>query len=240
MALNRFFNYFGSKAQVARHYPRPMHETIIEPFAGGAGYSLWHHHRKVILVEKSPVVAGIWRYLIGASESEIMRLPLIEPGQDAEDLACCQEARWLIGHWLAATSAKAPARRLGGYALANPEWWWSRTVRARLASQVGKIRHWRIIEGSYAEAPDVEASWFIDPPYQRAGVGTYACDAHQLDFAQLALWCRSRRGQVTVCENEGAAWLPFHFFRSLKSMSNDVSREAIWTNDTEAPRAEMR
>lgn len=234
MSLNRFFYYFGSKAQVGRHYPRPRHDTIIEPFAGGAGYSLWHHNRRVILVEKNPVVVGMWRYLIRTSESEIMRLPLIQAGQTLDELDCCQEARWLIGHWLAATGATGTARKLSGHALDNPEWWWSRTVRARIATQVGKIRHWQVIEGDYSQAPDIEATWFVDPPYQTAGVGTYTCDADQLDFDALADWCRARRGQTIVCENEGATWLPFTFFRSLKSMSNGVSREAIWTNESAA------
>ena len=49
--------------------------------------------------------------------------------------------------------------------------------------------------------------------------------------AALSEWCRSRRGQVMVCENEGARWLPFRPFRSIQSTSNGVSREVIWTND---------
>jgi hypothetical protein len=208
VSLNRFFNYFGSKAQVARHYPAPRYRHIIEPFAGGAGYALRHHHLAVTLIEKNPETAAIWRYLLGASEAEILRLPLIERGQDVETLACC-----------------GPARR---------------TVRARLATQVGKIRHWRLIEGDYTLAPDIEATWFVDPPYEKAGRTTYVDGAGGLDFRALGAWCRARRGQVIVCENEGAAWLPFRYFRSLKSMSNDVSREAIWTNDGEQTSTEAR
>jgi hypothetical protein len=36
------------------------------------------------------------------------------------------------------------------------------------AAQVGAIKHWTLIEGSYEAAPDEEATWYIDPPYQRA------------------------------------------------------------------------
>ena len=35
-------NYFGSKVSTAHKYPAPKHDLIIEPFAGGAGYSLCH------------------------------------------------------------------------------------------------------------------------------------------------------------------------------------------------------
>lgn len=35
----------------------------------------------------------------------------------------------------------------------------------RLVSQVDRIRHWTIIEGSWEQAPDVNAHWHIEPPY---------------------------------------------------------------------------
>lgn len=47
--LRPFFRYFGSKWLVGKHYPAPMHETIVEPFAGSACYSLHHFDRKVVL-----------------------------------------------------------------------------------------------------------------------------------------------------------------------------------------------
>lgn len=99
--------------------------------------------------------------------------------------------------------------------------------------QVGKIRHWRIIEGSYESAPDVEATWFIDPPYEVAG-NQYPCSAADIDFAALGAWCRARRGQVMVCENDGAQWLPFKPFRRIQGVRDagaSSSTEAIWTND---------
>ena len=71
--------------------------------------------------------------------------------------------------------------------------------------------------GDYRSAPDLEATWFVDPPYQptrgmKTGQGLgYApgCTSRELDYGELAEWCRSRRGQVIVCEQEGADWLPF-------------------------------
>ena len=53
-----------------------------------------------------------------------------------------------------------------------------------------------------------EASWFVDPPYQNQGKH-YHYGPENVDFAMLGNWCRTRLGQVIVCENEGADWLPF-------------------------------
>ena len=33
------FKWFGSKWSASKHYPRPLYDTIVEPFAGGAGYA---------------------------------------------------------------------------------------------------------------------------------------------------------------------------------------------------------
>jgi 16S rRNA G966 N2-methylase RsmD len=104
---------------------------------------------------------------------------------------------------------------------------WSVQQRERVASQVDRIRHWVVIEGDYTRAPDVEATWFIDPPYNnRAGSHYVHAD---LDYAALATWCQSRRGQVIVCENEGATWLPFRTFATLKAgLNGKGSKEVIW------------
>lgn len=45
MILRPFFTYFGAKWRAAPHYPPPTHPTVIEPFAGAAGYALRHHTR---------------------------------------------------------------------------------------------------------------------------------------------------------------------------------------------------
>ena len=104
-------------------------------------------------------------------------------------------------------------------------------MRARLASQVERIQHWRVIVGAdYTAAPDIKATWFIDPPYANAAGAWYRY--HDVNYRQLARWCRSRKGQVIVCENEGATWLPFEPFRVVKGTGgkgrSGVSREVIW------------
>ena len=232
--IKPFFSYFGSKHRLAPYYPRPLHETIIEPFAGSAAYSVRHHHRRVVLVDKDPVVVGLWSYLLRSSPREILALPELAPGESVDDLPICQEARWLIGRWID-YGAKAPAKRRTPWTSdeRHEHGSWGRTIRARLAAQVDKIRHWRIIHGDYWDAPELEATWFVDPPYQRGGL-QYVVSSKDLDFAELGAWCRSRRGQVIVCEESGADWLPFRHLAQIRSVGKTTTGEVIWTNDEAA------
>lgn len=225
-----FWTYYGGKWRAAPRYPRPIYDTIIEPFAGAAGYSLRYADRKVVLVEKNPKVAASWRYLLRVSASEVRALPLMQQGQTVDDLAVCEEARCLIGFWMnkgAVTPCKSPSR----WATAYPNQSWGAHIRERVAAQVYRIRHWRLIEGDYSDAPDVEATWFVDPPY--IGAGKHY-PSKVPDFSSLAEWCRTREGQVMVCENVGATWLPFRPFIDIKGNESKrggkVSQEALWTN----------
>lgn len=219
-------SYYGGKWRSARHYPEPTHATIIEPFAGGAGYSLRYYTRDVVLVEKNPKVAAIWRYLLTADPERILALPDVPAeGLDSVDgLEPVEE--WLIGFWLNVGTA-APRRRPSQWALrpdASPSNFWGAAVRRRLASAIPLIRHWRVIEGDYTEAPNVEATWFVDPPYQEAGKH-YPCQFS--DFSALGEWCRARRGQVICCEQQGADWLPFKPLADIK-VTKGRSSEVVW------------
>ena len=102
-------------------------------------------------------------------------------------------------------------------------------MRDRVASQVDAIKHWRVIEGDYTEAPDAEATWFIDPPYNNKAGSHYPWGCDKIDYNALGQWCHQRRGQVIACENEGATWLPFRPFALLGRGLNkpEGSREAI-------------
>ena len=84
---------------------------------------------------------------------------------------------------------------------------WGQPARRRIARDVCRIRHWQVIEGDYTAAPDIEATWFIDPPYQTAAGRYYK---HQPgDFAALGAWTSTRQGQVIACDQAGADWLPW-------------------------------
>ena len=82
----------------------------------------------------------------------------------------------------------------------------------------------KYIWADYRTAPDVEATWFIDPPYQAVKRGYHS----NIDYDALAKWCRSRKGLVIVCEQAGATWLPFKPLVSIKGTNNKVSTEAVW------------
>lgn len=226
MSLRPFFSYFGGKWTLATRYPRPIHSVIVEPFAGSAGYATRYPDRDIVLVERSPVVAELWRWLIGASVDDVLGLPL--DATKRFDLAPGPQA--LIGFWSARGRTRPPTAKSTSSWAASGKWpssFWGEYARARIARQIPAIRHWRVIEGDYTSAPDVEATWFIDPPYIDSRHYTAKVDG----FTDLGAWCRSRRGQVMVCEQDGADWLPFVPFRKAKSIARGSYGETIWTPD---------
>ncbi|MCC7542451.1 MAG: hypothetical protein IT379_39905 [Deltaproteobacteria bacterium] len=99
-----------------------------------------------------------------------------------------------------------------------------------------RIKHWRAVCASYETIDTREpATWFVDPPYEDKG-RHYPHGSRGIDFDALGAWCKSLPGQVIVCENEGARWLPFRPFVASKSSTNiRKSMEAIWCNDGWAP-----
>lgn len=203
--LNPAFSYFGSKWSLVRggKYPPPLYPLIIEPFAGSAGYSLHHHWHQVVLVDVNPTIVDIWGAVMSADETlydlpdDFETVPTnIAPGLQA-----------LIGHWIShATST--PRNKVSAWMRRYPNGgWWGQRIKHRLITQAPYIRHWQICDpASYRALPDVEATWFFDPPYQHQP-NSYACPP--IDYADLADFVLSRRGQVIVCEGGQADWLPF-------------------------------
>jgi hypothetical protein len=228
--MRPFFSFYGGKWRDApRNYPPPVHDAIIEPFAGSAGYSLRYPARRVTLYDTDPVIAGLWAYLIRVRESEIRAISDVPEGGTVEDLGLSMEASWLVGFWLN-KGCSAPRRRPSSWMRSGirPGSFWGSRVRETIAQQLAAIRHWSIVHGSYEAADDVEATWFVDPPYQDAGKH-YVKGSDSIDFAALGSWCRSRRGQVIACENVGADWLPFSPLSGMKTTRKGKrSHEAMW------------
>lgn len=230
MSLMPFFCYFGGKWRAAPHYPAPRHSTIIEPFAGAAGYATRYADRQVILCEADATVAALWRYLIQVRPEEIRALPDIRE-HISEAAHCPSEAQSLIGFWLnkgMTAPCKTPSKWMrDGW---RPNSQWGPAIRERIATQVDSIRHWVVLD-DYRQAPDCVATWFVDPPYYGRLGARYR--QHAVDFSTLGQWCRTRPGQVIVCENEGATWLPFQAFRTIKGAEgknrSGKSIEVLWT-----------
>ena len=230
--MRPMFSYFGSKWMLAKHYGAPTHDLVVEPFAGSAAYSLYWNAPKVLLIDIFPEIVGMWKYLIKVTEQEVRKLPL--DFDHVDDLKVPQEAKWLIGFWIKKASVTAGKSRTAWarqYRNSTDCKVWNEAVRHRIATQLPGIRGWRAKLGDWRDAPDVEATWFIDPPYQATGV----CYAHSdVDYGAVAKFCCSRRGQVFVCENEGADWLPFEHLRKMRGTfghkRTGVSNEVVWTN----------
>jgi hypothetical protein len=175
------------------------------------------------------------RWLIRAKPSEVRAIPEVD---DVNDLPpwVPQGARWLVGFSMN-SAASTPRRTLSSgrrelRALNRQFEGWTRSQRERVACQVTKIRHWQIIEGDYTRAPDLEATWFVDPPYAGRPGSHYTHGSSRLDYQRLGSWCRARCGQVVVCEANGAAWLPFVPLGDFHAMGARRSHEAMWTANT--------
>lgn len=228
--LSLFFTYFGGKWRIAKHYPQPQHKTLIEPFAGSAGYSLHYPQKNVLLFDRDPIICSTWDYLIRVKESEILSLPL--KITDVREMPLCQEAKWLIGFWLNKGSV-SPCNIPGKWMRDGwrPNSFWGEVIRHRIASQIAQIRHWKVKNLSYDQIDNQEASWFIDAPYQMSVV---RYRLNKIDFDNLAEWCRTRLGQVIVCEQDGASWLPFSPFHTVRAPGGrkgaKQTKEVIWLN----------
>lgn len=228
--MRPFFSYYGGKwRDTPRLYPAPLCEIIIEPFAGSAGYALRYHWLDVTLYDIDPVICSVWGFLLSASRTDILSIPDVRPGETVDDITSDCHVKNLVGFWLnkgVATPRKSPSSWMRSGV--RPGSFWGESVRRRIADQLPHIRHWQIINASWEACPDITATWFVDPPYQRAGVH-YRHGSRGLDYAALGSWCRNRRGQSIVCEATGADWLPFsHAADTKTSRRKSRSREAVW------------
>lgn len=220
--MRPFFPYYGSKWNIARHYPAPRHDLVIEPFAGSAGYATFYDCPRVHLVDADPIIAGVWSFLIKASVSEIMALPEIpEVGDSVDNYPIPEEAKWLIGFWLNRGSATPKKTRTAYSARADKaQLNWGPRAKERIARQLPGIRAWTITQGSYSNVENREATWYIDPPY--TDKGRYYRKSFAA-FEHLGQWSQTRRGMVIVCEGVGASWLPF---RPLGEFKTSIGKAA--------------
>jgi hypothetical protein len=236
--LDPFFPYYGSCWSMARLYPRPRHDRVIEPFAGSACYSLHHPEREVVLIERDPVIAELWRWLLRVSPEEVLALPDLEPGQEVSHLEVRPEAQSLIGFWInpgnsypghrkSAWTVKHASRRRGS----GERRYWDRRARHRIARQLEAIRHWTVVEGDGpAQTIHGAATWFVDPPYQGRPGSHYRFGSRDIDYEQLGAWCRMLPGQVMVREQLGADWLPFERVGTVHGQRGK-STEVAWFSD---------
>ena len=225
-------SYYGSKYMLAPKYPAPQHDTIIEQFAGGAGYSLHYPAHNVKLYDLNEDVCSVWDYMINADPDEIRKLPMLEQNQSIDELeGLTKGQKNLIGWWVqygVGVSKKKYTNTTWKKRIKNNSTVWCERRREMLAQTSARIKHGTITNCSYHDIPDQEVTWFIDPPYKCKAGRRYR--HHQIDFEHLAEWCQSRSGQVMVCENNNSeAWLPFVPFATTHGVSKKTT-EVIWAN----------
>jgi hypothetical protein len=234
------FKYFGSKWKGSKHYPEPRYPLIVEPFAGSACYASRYADLQVMLLDKDPEVAALWQWLIAADPAEVLRLPSTELplGLDLREISDApREALDLIRRW----------QRIGHCSCWTVSSWnckpgmWGPDIVQHVAESLTQIRHWEAFQvDDYSDIPVSEigeATWFIDPLYQFGGKGGYECHKPH-DYKHLAQWVRSLPGQVIVCEQEGANWLPFRpshectgIKRRVHHKKANTGLEMFWLND---------
>ena len=217
------FSYYGSKSKIVDYYPPPKYGKIIEPFAGSARYSLKYWDREVTLVDKYEYIVKIWKWLQVVSKYDILKLPILENKEDVRKYKLSQEEMNFMRFQI-------------GQGLGHPQWKCSsqcdkKTQKRKLkdiSDNLFKIKHWNIILGDYKDCENEEQTWFIDPPYQFGGHG-YIESNKFIDFDYLRDWCIHRKGQVIVCENTKATWMPFLPMIDMKGCQFKTT-EAIWSN----------
>ena len=219
------WSYYGTKKRIAKHYPSPRYNRIIEPFCGAAQYSLYGDNWKndVWINDKYVVVYRIWKWLIEEVEPyDIKSLPDMFHGDKVDDHTLCDEEKMLIGFCINSASSQ-PKKTTAKY---NS---WNR-AKHEISDNLYKIKHWKITNLSFDEMDNEQATWFIDPPYQYGGQWYHSSvNNKKIDFEKLACYCRERSGQVIVCENSKADWLDF---TPLVEMNGQLHKttEVIWLN----------
>lgn len=219
------FSYYGSKSKVINYYPPPKYGKIIEPFAGSARYSLKYFDREVTLVDKYETVIKTWKWLQECSKADILKLPDIRKlgvGFDLRTLNLSEPELYFLG-FNAGVASTSPRYKISLFAGKQNG---IETYLKRVANNIHKIKHWQIKLGCYTELENIEATWFIDPPYQFGGSAYFES---KINYTQLAEWIKEREGQQIVCENTKANWLPFVPMINMAGTMYTTT-EAIWSN----------
>lgn len=224
------FHYYGSKYKIAGYYPKPKHKLIIEPFAGTASYSLLYYNSEVLLNDKFEKIYRIWDWLINHADRQfILENSNFFAGQDISALNFPQPYKDLVGFCInrGSVTPKNIVQKWSCQVKSKPDW--ASTTHHKLhkvAESLENVKHWKVKNIDYQDLDNVEATWFIDPPYQ---VGGNLYVENHVNYNELREFCLSRKGQVIVCENSKANWLDFKPLIEITGQAKK-SLEVIWTN----------
>ena len=220
------WGYYGSKSKIIGEYPTPTKDKVIEPFAGTAQYAFKYFDRDVEIYDKYDVIINIWKWLQKCSPKDILSLPELKVGENVDDFNWdCDEAKHLVGFIISggATQPKKSPTKWKTELRPNTQ----KYKKSLIASNLFKIRDWKIECKSYEDIENKDATWFIDPPYEEGGI-YYRHSSKNIDFLHLSKWCQERVGEVIVCEKQGASWLPFEPLIDVKGLKTEKFQEAVW------------
>lgn len=214
------FVYFGRKSKAARTYPAPRYPLVIEPFAGSMAYSLHWRPKQALGIERDERLVQLWNYLCSLTLEQLATYWPPISGEYTTD-------PWHIMATVSASTSTSYRCLVRDFVVQRFGEQQRMAIRHHGYASTSMI----YAQGDYRMAPDVEATWFIDPPYQQVRNG-YRFGSDLIDYAELARWCRTRKGQVIVCEGPGATWLPFWPHRTFlgRTVNDPASRveELIW------------
>lgn len=246
------FSYYGGKSAIAHLYPAPKYDTIIEPFAGSAAYSLQYHLRNVVLLDINPVIHRIWNWIINdATIKDVEKWPVLNRSEDLRSHKyLSQPEREILGFCVNRGGA-SPCNIVTPFASRQ----WSdkngnlifelpnmevpnsgrlskiETIKKQLKYYIPRIKHWKCLLIDYKKyKTNKQSTWFVDPPYSTPAGRKYPFS--DINYDHLANWCNSRKGQVIVCGQQGENWLPFNQIPKIGKTRGcqKTLTEVMWTN----------
>jgi 16S rRNA G966 N2-methylase RsmD len=151
-----------------------------------------------------------------------MNLPDLKRGDDLRNIDLPLAEKNLLG-FVVARGEATPNNLYSAWASKSND---IERFKKRVLGYLDKIRHFKIICEDYRSLNNLEATWFIDPPYQ---VGGHKYVHNKINYEELAEWCKTRNGQVIVCEQVPADWLEFRLLTEVRGLRKN-HKELIWTN----------
>ena len=133
MLKRPFVYYYGAKFRLRKKYPQPLYDTIIEPFAGFAGYSTLYPDYKVKLFDCNPDVYDAWDFLLNVTEHEFQSLPV--GWEHIDDIRVSGAAKKYL-RWVCNSATAGPCNKMTTFARK----FWTEKTRFQLSQQLQQIR----------------------------------------------------------------------------------------------------
>lgn len=190
-------------------------------------------HREVWLNDLDPKTYSIWKFLTSDDASDIVEAHVpdtVQPGQLVTDIIPAEHPGLIEICRAEANQGTQGAKGIHNQITSMGAKCWK--VKRKLRAVIPEVKNWKITNVDYKDLMNVEATWFVDPPYQNNAGRRYR--TNQVDYEHLGWWCLNRLGQIVVCENAGATWGDFkpmeHPRVSIRSRYQRAdAREVVWT-----------